>query len=316
MKKIKALISTVKNFIKKPSLARSIVTFIVLFIYVSFALSPFAIDTIKTMYNGAYLNDSRGYNVNYDYGITFFETGNSDCTLVKAFDKKILIDTTDTEEIDEVIRRLKSYENDYLDAVFLSHFDTDHSGGLLKLLDNVKVGKIYLPDEYDATSYTVKTTFMAISRYNVPYETLAQGDILIIGDMEIDVLMPSEYLDSSNNNSLVFMLRTGNIKTLFTGDIETDGINKLLEYSYNLECDILKASHHGSINGINENFAKAANPKYTVILSGKNRFGLPNSETLDILSAVGSTIYRTDKKGEIHFAFNKNSTSVIINSTK
>lgn len=316
MTKIKAFFNSIKSFIKTPSLARSITTIVILIIYICLVYTPGSFSIVKTFYNGTYLNDSRGFNLNYDYGITFFETGNSDCALVKAFDKKILIDTSDTEEIDAVIRRLNSYEDSYLDAVILSHFDIDHSGGLLKLLDKVKVGKIYLPSEYDASSYTVKTTFMALSRYNVPYETLSRGDILTLGDVKIDVLMPSENLKSSNNNSLVFMLHTGKIKTLFTGDMETKALNKLLEYPYNLKCNILKASHHGSINGINEAFAKSAKPDYTVILSGINRYGLPSGETIDILTAVGSEIHRTDKEGEIHFAFNKNDTKIIINTTK
>lgn len=60
--------------------------------------------------------------------------------------------------------------------------------------------------------------------------------------------------NNTNNTSIVCLLENDICNVLFSGDLEKDGWEKLLERMPELRCDILKMPHHGAFydeeNGI------------------------------------------------------------------
>jgi len=63
--------------------------------------------------------------------------------------------------------------------------------------------------------------------------------------------------------------------------------------------DYIKIPHHGSINGLTENFLRASMPKIAVISVGKNSWGHPREEILEMLAKYNVRVFRTDKMGDI-----------------
>ena len=63
--------------------------------------------------------------------------------------------------------------------------------------------------------------------------------------------------------------------------------------------DYIKIPHHGSLNGLTENLLKVSKPKIAVISVGKNSWGFPRPEILDMLNNYGVKILRTDQVGDV-----------------
>ena len=127
-----------------------------------------------------------------------------------------------------------------------------------------------------------------------------------MGMIYLDIVYPdadyADYWDADNRNenSVVFELTYQNFEALFTGDISPRGIQKLLLTQDLDDVDYIKIPHHGSRNGLTEDLLKATNPKMAVISVGKNSFGHPHQEILDMLKAYNIKVFRTDEMGDVH----------------
>ena len=80
----------------------------------------------------------------------------------------------------------------------------------------------------------------------------------------------------------------------------------------NLDCDLLKVSHHGSITGTSESFLKYSLPEIALISAGAgNRFRHPHREVIDRLDDFGINILRTDLEGCLIVQMDSNKISQI-----
>jgi len=119
-----------------------------------------------------------------------------------------------------------------------------------------------------------------------------QGDrIKIDNEVYFDILFPEEKLlqeNILNNNSIVAKLNYKNFSVLFTGDIEKNAEEKIIEKYKNtnlLQATILKVAHHGSKSSSTEEFLELVKPKLALIgVGAKNTFGHPNEGVLDRLT--------------------------------
>ena len=91
--------------------------------------------------------------------------------------------------------------------------------------------------------------------------------------------------------SLVSMLTFGTKKFLFTGDIEKDRIDQILEDDINLNADYIKMPHHGGYEKNSEDLLNIVNPSIAVISTSDER---PADEKLTwLLSDMGIETYDT-----------------------
>lgn len=136
----------------------------------------------------------------------------------------------------------------------------------------------------------------------------AGNRINIEKNLFFDILWPSKNETVSknviNNNALVCKMVSKKVTMLFTGDIEQEAEETILnKYKSNigiLKSDILKVAHHGSKTSSTKEFLEAVKPNTAVIGVGKNNnFGHPNKSVLERLKRLGCRIYRTDESGEI-----------------
>jgi beta-lactamase superfamily II metal-dependent hydrolase len=93
----------------------------------------------------------------------------------------------------------------------------------------------------------------------------------------LEILAPtSELIELANLkknwNSLSYVLRLTycGVRVIFGGDAEEDVWESIVKhYGNDLECDILKASHHGRQSGYYQEAVKLMNPQYTIVSVGK-----------------------------------------------
>ncbi|MBI3385127.1 hypothetical protein HY030_02975 [Candidatus Gottesmanbacteria bacterium] len=103
--------------------------------------------------------------------------------------------------------------------------------------------------------------------------------------------------NAHNLISTVVKLEYANFTSLFTGDIDFEVEDRLLDA--NLQAEVLKVAHHGSKFASSTKFLDLVNPKLAIISVGKNSYGHPHPDTLGRLSSLNIKILRTDKDGTI-----------------
>ncbi len=202
---------------------------------------------------------------------------------------------------------LESRDIDKIDTAVVTHYHSDHMGGIRELVSDGMVKNLVLPD-YPDTDNSRSDLEKQAERTNTAVTYVSMGDRIDSGyeELIIDVLHPEKGgLDGNNfhnNSSLVLRVVYGKTSFLITGDIETRAEKALLKNDFDIECDVLKVAHHGSSSSSSDDFIEAANPTYAIISAGRgNSYGHPHNEVMDLLQDEDIMIYRTDKDGHITF---------------
>lgn len=203
--------------------------------------------------------------------IYFIDVGQGDSTLVISPEgKKILIDGGEAEQ-KIIVEYLLDRKIQKLDYVCISHLDSDHCGGIFEVLEKLTVENVIIGKQSENCENLEKLLSIA-SKKKINVISVEQGDLIEIPETDIflEIIFPSSKNviknNAINNNSLVFRLIYREFKMLFTGDIEKEAENIILEQSSeNLEVDIIKVAHHGSSTSSIQTFLDKVNPQIAVI---------------------------------------------------
>lgn len=259
-------------------------------------------------------------NWNWGLQVSFLDVGQGDGIYVTDHrGTHVLIDggSSSVKEVGSyrMLPFLKSQGVSKLDAVFISHLDEDHYNGILELIElsddeGVEIDAIYYTglvatDEKEKEEELCELT----QRHHIRLEHLYAGMTFEKGRLHLECIYPGrgQEADSSNENSMVLLLKYGNKRGLFTGDLEGLGERETEERLQQKKLgplDFLKVAHHGSKNSTADTFLKIVQPKATIISAGKdNRYGHPHEETLQRIEEATpfSTLLRTDQCGQITF---------------
>lgn len=195
---------------------------------------------------------------------------NGDSTLiVSPTGNKILIDGGGADQ-NILIPYLLARKIKTLDYVIVSHFDSDHSGGIKEVLESLKVKKLIISKQVEKTEECNQIIQIA-SKNQVKIIFIEAGQKLNIDkNISFTILWPekNELISENplNNNSIVAKLTYGKFQMLFTGDIEQIAEEKIVEkYGGNLKSTILKVAHHGSKTSSTDEFIKYVNPEIALI---------------------------------------------------
>ena len=182
-----------------------------------------------------------------------------------------------------------------IDGLILTHYDADHAGGAEMLLSRIQADALFLPNWNDE------------DQIGASLQSYGQGEVYVI-DRDLEVIwldtkitiIGSEFQDSGNESSLCVLFQSGNYDILITGDRSTLGEKLLMQRLELPKLDVLVVGHHGSKTSTSQELLDITQPKVAVISVEKdNRYGHPNQEILDRLTAIGCQIYRTDRDGTI-----------------
>lgn len=269
----------------------------------------------------------------------FLDVGQGDCVVVtaKKFTKRMVVvyDTGGLPNYDTgkqvVAPFLRYLGQSSIDVLILSHYDYDHVGGTLGLLEQCKVRELVLPREaLDAASLPLyEAITKAAARRGTHISVAQQGRSWLLGDSAVlSLVVPADLAQyyaqgiqltqnsalgditnqqappslAGNDASTVLTLRSPRGSLLLTGDLGSEG-EQGLELGH---FDVFKAGHHGSKHSNSEAFLQHIQPQITVVSCGRNnRYGHPHAEAVERLESVGSAIYRTDVQGCIKLSFDE-----------
>lgn len=225
---------------------------------------------------------------------TYLDVGQGDAAVVELPDGKTVVVDTGRSGL-QVGDYLRYRGISRIDALVLSHGQADHAGGVRFLAENFVLGEIW---DNGRTAYRGLPAA-------VPRRSIQRGDVAEGEGYSLTVLHAYEGFYTAggesagtNNDSLVLKVQGRRSAFLFTGDIEQEGGEDLLNLGRHLRSAVLKVPHHGSRFSAGADFFDAVAPDIAVISVGRgNRYGHPHRETLGMLGAA--RVFRTDRDGAV-----------------
>jgi competence protein ComEC len=178
-----------------------------------------------------------------------------------------------------------------LDALVLTHNDTDHTGGALSLLEGMEVDRVLssLPESHPVLALAPSP------------QRCRRGMAWEWDGVRFEMLHPAAGFAARrrNDESCVLRVSAGGVSMLLTGDIERGGEVELLRTAA-VRADALLVPHHGSRTSSTREFLAAVRPRFAVAAAGyRNRFGHPHEEVLGRYAARGIELLRTDRDGAL-----------------
>jgi competence protein ComEC len=249
---------------------------------------------------------------NRDLQVTFLDIGQGDAALVEMPDNfAFLIDAGPwTPTFDAGERTIAPYLRrrgiSSLDAIFISHPDGDHMGGVASLVRQLPVTQIFAVNPGGKKLYPDYRPICDSLGIGIRY--LTAGDTINrFSPLQISILAPFTFMFAEhdfnvNERSMVMRIEYGQNNLLFSGDIEEQSEDVLDSLHSFLIADILKVPHHGSKTSSTKSFIGKVQPSLAVISVGKwNRFGHPAPEVLARYDSLGVPYVRTDLNGAVIF---------------
>lgn len=229
--------------------------------------------------------------VSGDLEIHFLELGNKytgDCTYIKAGETDILIDAgSRAASIPVIDAYLKQYVTDgTLEYVIVTHAHEDHYAGFAtaEAVDNLfdlytckTIIDFALTNQSgkEGTLYAnyVRERDKEIAAGAVHYtaaECISEGmNVFSLGDdMSLEILDSYYYTHTAsgeNNYSVCTLLRQGSRSFLFTGDLEKEGEEYLVQMNDLPEVTLYKAGHHGSSTSSTDTLLSVIKPEYVCV---------------------------------------------------
>lgn len=234
-----------------------------------------------------------------------------DATILTSPDgKTMLIDAGDPAAGGQVVAALQAMGITRIDDLVASHPHVDHIGGFLAVMRAFEIGQVMTSYvEYPTVYYDAYMT--EIRDQDLDHVYLSQGDVFSFGAyVTVEVFWPGseiEYYDGYpqsstqfiNNHSLLFKFTYGESTMLFGGDLYTSAEREIVElYGDQIDCDVLKANHHGDQTSSCKPFRETVSPLITVMISDT----LTDINTYQKFRRGGSDVYITHFNGNVKVA--------------
>lgn len=174
-------------------------------------------------------------------------------------------------------------------AVFISHDDNDHAGGVKTLLEAYPSAKLVLSGQ---NQYGSNQTELCIA-----------GNQWYFGDLSLKAVYPTRLsIQAKNEDSCVLLATIDKHKLLLTGD---SGVEQERIFAPQVgKIDFLQVGHHGSKTSTGHSLLAATQPDIAIISAGRwNPWKLPNRDVVANLLNYRVKILNTAETGMIRVNF-------------
>ena len=262
--------------------------------------------------------------------LIFCDVGQGDGILIMTpGGSQVIIDSGPGTKIVECLGKYMPFWDRTIEMMLLTHPQKDHMEGQVEIFARYRVEKVFttgIKSESELYNAWEKELRAEMAKIYTP----KAGDILILesirgqtskevgplqANLALEILWPDAASLSNwqshapkdlNDSAIVARLTYGSICAYLTGDITKEILETLVDRT----CQILKIAHHGSRTGTSESILNSVSPSIAVIQLGKNSYGHPHKEVLDLLSAKGIKVLRNDKEADIVLETNGKTLSI------
>ena len=251
----------------------------------------------------------------------FFNVGNADAILVKTpNNKQILIDTARLPFLGNysaaksiIYEYLKDNGIKEIDYLILTHFDADHAGGAITLMNLIKINNLVISPYKDDDELSITIPQYAKEKgINIIYpnkektlETYTNGEMKIFQSN-------NQKLDS-NNLSVITTFTLNGTSMLFAGDAEIDVVKSL---PIPQKIDIFKVGHHGAENTVTTEFLNNKNVKAAILSTGPSAYNHPTPNTVKSIQKSNAILLRTDTDNAIKTTITKKDIKIYLFQNK
>ncbi len=248
--------------------------------------------------------------------ITTIHVHHGTCHIIQQEHHTVVIDAGSRTNYDvgskTIVPTLSTLGVRKIDALFVTHADLDHLVGILDVIHAFETKKIIVPHQtMNNQTAPLKYILEVAEERGVCVQTSSSGCSFIAGEINITVLSPKKHAPyiSSNASSFVLSVQTHGKKILFTGDIDKERIQMLIDCS--VDADIIELPHHGEWSTEAQQLIDIASPlavlqSTNITRHAKDQWSIP-TKTTRFVTAVDGTITSTiTKQGDIHISGSHN----------
>lgn len=247
--------------------------------------------------------------------ILFLDVGQGDATLVvdRQTGAALLVDCPAGRE--GTVEQALDHHGAWLDTAVISHFDSDHSAGLVTLLRTRSCREVLFVQDPRPTD-TVLAQYrdlVAAGRRGLITTTVRRGDSGKLGVLSWQVLSPqgrtvlsASAAQDRNRASIVLRVvvspqsKSGGVPraVLLAGDADASVWQTLLGAGDDLSCDLLLWPHHGAgmglsptARGLPARVLQATSPRAVLISVGsRNGYGHPAAAVIASAASAGRRV--------------------------
>ena len=215
--------------------------------------------------NCALISDTAGHHVMFDAG-----SGISSSAAYRPVARKIILPYL-------AHRGIRT-----LDALIMSHGDTDHCNGMADIMKQLRVQRFATSGLTTPQQGYATEAIQTARRLGIEETVLRAGSKLkLAGGAELTVIHPSRIAhgnssEDANNNSIVMRLTCGRVSILFPADVEEEGEEALLRWArvngVAVSSTVLVLPHHGRKASSKAGFLDAVSPQLAIVSGAARRY--------------------------------------------
>lgn len=262
--------------------------------------------------------------------ITFCNVGQGDAMYIRtSVGQDIVIDGGPNERVLSCLGERMAFWDREIDLMVLTHPHEDHFKGLIEILKRYRVKNIVIPPIENSESDLYTSFITLVKNEQATVKNLYQGEKIeftgqkdknsSINKIVFNSLWPAKKWVADNSSivlngtnfasetaysdlndfSQILQMSYGDFDVLFTGDGESSILEQLKNLIPPNSIEVLKVPHQGNKNALTEDLVSYIKPKLGVIMVGKNSYGHPSPQTIQLLTNNGSLVRRTDQDGDV-----------------
>lgn len=197
--------------------------------------------------------------------IVFPQIYGCDACILRMGGEVLMIDAGTDHQAPIVAETLKLMGVDHVDTAFNSHPHDDHITGFEYVPETASVGRLLVAFDRNFNNI-IKRTAYHMDRMGIPMERVHDGDVLTLGGAELTVIQRTGTMFTTNDMSATLMLRYGERRMFFGGDLEIRGELRYVSEppACGMKADILKYLHHGHWS-MRDEFFSLIDPELAII---------------------------------------------------
>lgn len=187
-----------------------------------------------------------------------------------------------------------------IDAIAISHPHIDHYSAVIELVDAFGVEEVLVTHQFieharEFPDSAVAHVLDALMQRHLIARPIIKGDTLAVGGAALEWLHPPLNLEEfgrDNEHSMVVRVDVAGRRLVLTGDVERQGLAKLVDQQRDLLACIVELPHHGSFNELAEAFITQREPE--IVFQSSNRSQWRRDQWTDALIGVERLVTARD----------------------